>query len=287
VPAVYRPRLPVFLRFAAVQAEVMLHPRVLVVMEPHSDAILVEHYLADSGAPHWQNAVVEIILKPGARLTHIRLIEGGEGATHTHLVGVHQGRDSQYRGLTLSLGGSLVRQDIEVMLADEGAEARLDGLFVADSRRHVDHHLRIDHAASHTTSRTTWRGMASGRGRGIFDGRVLVRHGTLQADARQDSRNLLLSPLAEIDAKPQLEIYSDDVKCGHGATVGRLDEDALFYLASRGIDPATARDMLLLGFADQALGLADDAGLRDWIQPRLAAALPGWPKSVDMEGVRP
>jgi Fe-S cluster assembly protein SufD len=129
--------------------------------------------------------------------------------------------------------------------------------------------------------------MASGRGRGIFDGRVLVRHGTLQADARQDSRNLLLSPLAEIDAKPQLEIYSDDVKCGHGATVGRLDEDALFYLASRGIDPATARDMLLLGFADQALGLADDAGLRDWIQPRLAAALPGWPKSVDMEGVRP
>lgn len=286
-PAVYRPRLPVFLRFAAVQAEVMLHPRVLVVMEHHSDAILVEHYLADGDAPHWQNAVAEIFLKPGAHLTHIRLIEGGEGATHTHLVSVHQDRDSQYRGLTLSLGGRLVRQDIQVTLADEGAEARLDGLFVADGRRHVDHHLRIDHAASHTTSRTTWRGMASGRGRGIFDGRVLVRHGTLQADARQSSRNLLLSPHAEIDAKPQLEIYSDDVKCGHGATVGRLDEDALFYLASRGIDPATARDMLLTAFADQALGLADDAGLRDWLQPRLAAALPVLPKAANTREVRP
>jgi Fe-S cluster assembly protein SufD len=274
VPAVYRPRLPIFLRFAAVQDGVMLHPRVLVVMEPHADAILVEHFCADGGVPHWQNAVAEIFLKPGARLTHIRLIEGGEGATHTHLVGVRQERDSQYRGLTLGLGGRLARQDIQAMLAEEGAEARLDGLFVADGRRHLDHHLRIDHAASHTTSRATWRGMAGGRGRGIFDGRVLVRHGTLGADARQDSRNLLLSPHAEIDAKPQLEIYSDEVRCGHGATVGSLDEAALFYLASRGIDPATARGMLLLGFANQVMGLADDAGLRDWLQPRLEAALP-------------
>ena len=275
VPAGQRPRLPMFLRFAATRPGAMLNPRVLVVMEAHADAVLVEHYRADDATAHWQNAVVEIFLEPGARLTHLRLVEAGEGGTHTHTVGVQQARDSEYRSLTLTLGGGLVRQDLLVTLAGEGAEARLDGLFVADGRRHVDHHVRIDHAASHTTSRTTWRGMADGRGRGIFDGRVLVRHGTVQADARQSSRNLLLSLHAEIDAKPQLEIYSDDVKCGHGATVGSLDEDALFYLASRGIDPADARAMLLAGFAEQALGLMDDAGLRDWVQPRLAAALPG------------
>ena len=284
VPTAHRLRMPVFLRFAATRADVMLHPRVLVVMEPHADAILVEHYLADGALPHWQNAVVEIFLEPGARLTHLSLVEAGEGGTHTHTVSVQQARDSQYRGLTLTLGGGLVRQDIRVTLAESGAEARLDGLFVADDRRHVDHHVSVDHAASHTTSRTNWRGMADGHGRGIFDGRVLVRHGTVLTDARQSSHNLLLSPHAEIDARPQLEIHSDDVKCGHGATVGSLDEDALFYLASRGIDPATARAMLLEAFAGQALELADDAGLRAWIQPRLAAALP---RAGTMQEARP
>lgn len=280
VPAGQRLRLPVFLRFAAVSPDVMLHPRVLVVMEAHADAILVEHYCADAGVAHWQNGVTEIFLAPGARLTHIRLVEGGQGGTHTHLVGVHQARDSQYRSLSLGLGGGLARQDIQVTLADQGAEARLDGLFVADGRRHVDHHVRIDHAASHTLSRTFWRGMADDRGQGVFDGRVKVRHGTLGVDARQDSRNLLLSGQAEIDARPQLEIFSDAVKCGHGATVGNLDEAALFYLASRGIEPAAARAMLLLGFAEQALALADDAGLGDWLRPRLAAALPGFAAEV-------
>lgn len=275
VPAGHRPRLPVFLRFAATRADVMLNPRVLVVMEPHADAILVEDFRAEGAIPHWQNAVTEIFLEPGARLTHFRLVEAGEGGTHTHTVGVRQARDSLYRSLTLTLGGGLVRQDLDVTLAEEGAECRLDGLFVAGGRRHVDHHVRIDHAASHTTSRTEWRGMADGGGRGIFDGRVLVRHGTVQADARQSSRNLLLSPHAEIDAKPHLEIYSDDVKCGHGATVGSLDEDALFYLESRGIDLADARALLLAGFAERALGLLADAGLRDWIQPRLTVAMPG------------
>ncbi len=284
VPAGHRPRMPMFLRFSAIQADVMLNPRVLVVMEPHADAVLVEHYCAEGATPHWQNAMVEIFLEPGARLTHLRLVEAGKEGSHTHTVGVQQARDSEYRCLTLTLGGGLVRQDLHVTLAGEGALARLDGLFVADGRRHVDHHVRIDHAASHTTSRTHWRGIADGRGRGIFDGRVLVRHGTVETDARQDSRNLLLSPQAEIDAKPHLAIYSDEVKCGHGATVGSLDEDDLFYLASRGIDPAIARDMLLAGFAEQALGLMDDAGLRDWVQPRLAAAMPG---AAHVEAPRP
>lgn len=274
LPARERLRLPVFIRFAAGQADAMLHPRILVLMEPDSDAILVEHYHADTMAPHWQNSVTEIVLEPGARLTHIRLVENGN-ATHTHLVAVHQERDSQYRALSLTLGGRVVRHGLRVDLAGTGAETRLDGLFVADGRRHADHHLDIAHHAPRSRSRVTWRGIAADRGRGIFDAKVVIDHEARHAEAHQSSRNLLLSPHAEIDARPHLEIYTDAVECGHAATVGRLDEDALFYLASRGIDAATAREMLLAAFAGEALALADDAGLRGWLQPRIDAHLPG------------
>lgn len=273
VPARERLRQPIFLRFAAGQADAMLHPRLLVEMAADSDAILVEHYHADTGASHWHNAVGEIILEPGARLTHIRLIENG-AATHTHLTAVHQERDSRYRALTLTLGGQVVRHDIRVELAGVGAEARLDGLFIADGRRHADHHIEIRHMAPQTRSQATWRGIAAERGHGILDALAVIEPAARLAEAHQSSRNLLLSPHAEIDARPHLEIRADDVKCGHGATVGRLDEDALFYLESRGIDAAAARALLLAAFAGEALGLADDAGLRDWLQPRIEAHLP-------------
>jgi len=273
VPARERLRYPIFLRFAAGQADAMLHPRVLVLMEADSDAILIEHYHADIGAPHWQNAVTEIVLEAGARLTHVRLLESGS-ATHTHLAAVRQERDSQYRSLTLTLGGRVVRHDIDVELAGEGAQTRLDGLFIADGRRHADHHLRVRHQAARTGSRLTWRGIAADRGHGILDARTTIGPGARLAEAHQSSRNLLLSPHAEIDTRPQLEIHTDDVKCGHGATVGRLDDEALFYLTSRGIDASTAREMLLAAFAGEALALADDAGLRAWLEPRIATRLP-------------
>jgi Fe-S cluster assembly protein SufD len=274
VPAGERLRQPVFLRFAAAEAEVMLYPRVFVAMSEGSDAILVEHYLGEPGMPYWQDAVTEIVLEPGARLTHVRIVEEGDGATHTGLTAVHQARDSTYRALNLTLGGRVVRHDLDLALAGEGSASHLDGVFIADGRRHADQHLRVAHEAPRTTSRTTYRGLAGGRGRGIFDARVLVRHGAAGTDALQSSRNLLLSPHAEIDAKPQLEIYADDVKCGHGATVGRMDEEALFYLRSRGIDEETARRLLMEAFAGEALGLLDDVGLRDWFRPRLLERLP-------------
>jgi Fe-S cluster assembly protein SufD len=174
----------------------------------------------------------------------------------------------------VNVGGRVVRHDIRVNLIERGAECQLDGLFIADARRHIDQHLHVDHAAPHTTSRQTWRGIAAGRGRGIFDARVVVQPGALKADAQQSSRNLLLSPHAEIDVKPQLEIHADDVKCGHGATVGQLDEAEIFYLRSRGIDADAARALLLRGFAGEALGLLDRTGLADWLEPHLAAAMP-------------
>lgn len=274
VPENERLRQPVFLRFAAGTPGAMLHPRVLAVMAAQADAILVEHFHGTAEDHCWRNPVTEVVLEAGARLTHIRLVEEGGGATHTARTDVYLGRDSTYRALDLNLSGRLCRHELRVTLAEPGASARLDGLFIADGRRHTDAHLRVAHMAPRTVSRTLYRGLADGRGRGVFDSRVRVAPGASGADAHQSSRNLLLSPHAEIDAKPQLEIYTDAVRCGHGATVGRLDEEALFYLQSRGIALEAARRLLLEAFAGAALGLLADAGLGDWFAPRLAARLP-------------
>jgi Fe-S cluster assembly protein SufD len=277
VPAGERLRHPVFLRFAAAEADAMLYPRVLVNLAAGSDAILVEHFLGDPGIEYWQNPVTEIVLEASARLTHLRIVEDSNLATHTGLTAVNLGQDSNYRALNLTLGGLVTRHELNLTLAGAGAEARLDGVFIADGRNSAEQHLRIVHQAPHGKSRTLYRGLADGRGRGVFDGRVEVRAHADGSDAQQSSRNLLLSPHAEIDAKPQLEIYADDVKCSHGATVGSLDEDALFYLRSRGIDDANARQLLLQAFVGEALGLLDDTGLRGWLMPRLLAHMPRGP----------
>ena len=273
VPARYTMPL-LFAVHTAGEADAMLHVRNLIVLEEGAEAVLVEHYRGVPGIPYWNNPVTEIRLGEGARLTHIKLSEESAAATHTRLTMVRQARDSRYHALSINLGGLLLRHDTWVNLNEPGAECRLDGLFIADARRHIDQHLHVEHAAPHTTSRQTWRGIATGRGRGIFDSRVVVQPGAQKADAQQSSRNLLLSPHAEIDVKPQLEIHTDDVKCSHGATVGQLDEAQVFYLRSRGIAADTARALLLRGFAGEALGLLKNAALSDWLEPHLAAALP-------------
>jgi Fe-S cluster assembly protein SufD len=265
---------PLFVVHSASEADAMLHVRNLIVLEAGAEAVLVEHFRGSPDLSYWHNGVSEIVLGDGAHLTHIKLAEDSALASHTGLTVVQQARDSRYLSLSMNAGGRLTRQDMWVNLNASGAECQLDGLFIADARRHIDQHLHVSHAAPHTTSRQTWRGIAAGRGRGIFDARVVVQPGARNADAQQSSRNLLLSPHAEIDVKPQLEIYTDDVKCGHGATVGQLDEAEIFYLRSRGIDADTARALLLRGFAGEALGLLTGAGLADWLEPHLAAALP-------------
>jgi len=274
LPADSHPDQALFVVHTAGEADAMLHLRHLVILEAGASAVLVEHYTGTADTPYWNNIVTEIVLGEGARLTHIVLTEESAAATHTSRVAVQQARDSIYHAVSVSLGGRLARREVWVNLGEAGAGCQLDGLFIADARRHVDHHLHVEHAAPHTTSRQTWRGMAAGRGRGIFDARVVVQPGAQKSDALQSSRNLLLSPHAEIDVKPQLEIYNDDVKCGHGATVGQLDEAQVFYLRSRGIDADAARALLLRAFAEEALVLLKGTGLRDWMEPHLAAALP-------------
>lgn len=274
VPAGERLRQPVFLRFAAGEVDAMLYPRVFVHMAAGSDAILVEHFIGDPGIEYWQNPVTEIVLATGARLTHLRIIEESGNATHTGHTAVHQAADSTYRALNLTLSGLVARHELKLALTETGADARVDGVFIATGHSRTDQHVLITHQAPNSRSRTLYRGLADDRGRGVFDARVEVQQYADGSNAQQSSRNLLLSPHAEIDAKPQLEIYTDDVKCSHSATVGRLSEDALFYLRSRGIDAEYARRLLMEAFVDEALGLLDDTGLRAWLMPRLQARIP-------------
>lgn len=264
---------PVFLRFQTDEPEAMLHPRSRIRLAAGAEAVVVETYTGATQANYWCNPVTEIELEAGARLTHIRLIEEGSAATHTGLTAVRLARDSRYALLDLSLTGRLCRHELHLRLAGEDSVCRVEGLFLADGRRHSDHHLRVEHAVPRTRSLSRYRGIASGRGRGIFDAHVLIRPGANGTDARQDSRNLLLSPHAEIDAKPQLEIYADQVQASHGATVGRLSEEAQFYLHTRGIERVEARRMLLTAFAGEALGLVSEAGLHEWLMPRIETRL--------------
>ena len=273
VPAGDHITLPIFTLYGAAEAEVMLYPRTLAILEPGAEAVLVEHFLGQTGQPYWQNAVTEIVLEDGAHLTHLKVIEEGAAATHTSLTAVRLGRDSEYRALHIGLDGALARHEIRVHMAGPGATTRIDAFDLADGHRHADLHLRINHRAPSGTSRVTYRGLAQGRGRAVFDGHVVVDRAAPKTDARQSCRGLLLSPQAEIDAMPRLEIYADDVKCGHGASIGNLDREALFYLQSRGIDLALARQLLMQGFANEALGLVDHTHLRNWLMPRLIAAM--------------
>jgi Fe-S cluster assembly protein SufD len=278
VAADTRTKVPIFLVHLADEAEAMLYPRDLIVLEAGSEAVLVEHYLGRTQAPYWRNAVSEIVLEEGARLTHIRVLEEGAAATHTGLTAVRLGRDSLYRVLHIGLGGALARHDMKIELAGAGAEVRIDALNLAGRESGVPIHdlqLRVDHRVADTRSRIHYRGLIDGRSRGVFDGRVVVHPGARGSDAHMLCRSLLLSPQAEADVKPQLEIHADDVKCGHGASVGSLDDDALFYLRSRGISHADARRLLMEAFTAEALGLLDETGLKDWIMPSLLARLPG------------
>ena len=273
VPAQTRVGTPVFAVYAADEADALLHPRTLAVVEAGGEAVLVEHYLGQTDHNYWQNAVTEIFLAAGARLTHVCVLEEGAGATHTGLTVVRLGPDSDYRALHVGLDGGLARHDLRLELAGKGARARVDGFDLADGRRQTGLHLRVMHHATDTDSRISWRGLAEGRGHAVYDGHVVVEHEAHGTDAKQSCRGLLLSPQAEIDAMPRLEIYADDVKCGHGASVGNLDTEVLFYLKSRGLDADAARRLLLRGFANEALGLLDELHLGDWLNPRLEAAL--------------
>ncbi len=230
------------------------HPRHLVLAGEGSSAVIVEHYIGADGARYLTNSASEVILARGAVLGHLRVQDEARGAFHISRVQVEQSESSTLVSHAFGFGAALSRTEIAVKLDGEEAECRLSGLYLADGSRHVDHHLDVDHARPRTRSDQLYKGVLEDKSRGVFTGRVVVRAGSQKIKATQKNPSLLLGAGAVSETRPQLEIHADDVACNHGATIGRLNDDALFYLLSRGIDATEARRILVAGFAAEVVG---------------------------------
>lgn len=229
------------------------HPRILVVAERGSQATVVESYLGTEDGVYFTNAVAEIVLGPGANLDWYKVQEESRRAFHIATMQIKQDRDSQFSCHSVSLGGSLVRNDVNAVLAAEGCTCTLNGLSLASGKQHVDNHTMIDHAMPHCESHELYKCVLDGQAHGVFNGKIFVRQDAQKTDAKQTNQTLLLSDDAVMDTKPQLEIFADDVKCTHGATVGNLSEDEIFYLRSRGIGRDEARSLLTYAFANDII----------------------------------
>ncbi len=249
-------------------------PRNLIAVQPESQAVIIEHYVGCSHCTALVAPVSEVRIERGAQLQHVILQEQGESGFQFGELAVEQEAASRFASHSLALGGRIARVDLSTVLAGEGAHAQLDGLYLGAGRQLLDHYTTIDHAVPPTTSDQHFKGIVGGRAHGVFHGRVVVRPGALQIDARQNNRNLVLSDAARINTKPQLEIYADDVKCSHGATVGRLDDEQLFYLRSRGIETDTARAMLTLAFANEIGARLPVDELRSYLTYQIRRWLP-------------
>jgi Fe-S cluster assembly protein SufD len=249
---------------------VAYHPRLLVLLEADSRAVLVENFVGLGDASYFANAVTEIRVAEGARLDHIKV--QAEGAAATHLASCHVWLDRQatFIGFSLALGAQLSRNEVHVRLEGEGARCRVNGAYLMRGKQHCDNTTLIEHLKPETSCREVFKGVLDDQSRGVFQGRIMVHRGADKTDGHQLSKALLLSDRAEIDAKPELEIYADDVKCSHGATVGDIDEQALFYLRARGIPEARARSLLIQAFLDEALDEVGIPALHEALLSRVA-----------------
>ncbi len=247
-------------------------PRILIVAEAASRATVVEQYLGDGGAS-LSCPVSEIVLAEDAVLDHVVVQEEEISAHHLAVRQIRLAAASRYSAQTLSLGGALTRSDIGVVLDGEGVEASLDGLYLADGVQQADTHLTVRHARPDCSSHQLYKGILAGSARAVFNGRIIVDQDAQKTDANQSNRNLLLSDSATVHSNPQLEIFADDVRCTHGSTVGRLDEEAVFYLRSRGIARDEAIRMLTLAFAGEVLERVPVEALRERLELVVASRL--------------
>jgi Fe-S cluster assembly protein SufD len=237
----------------AAAAGTMRHVRHLVVVERHARATVVESHVALAEAPSFATAVVEAVVEDGAALQLLRVQREAREAWHVGTVEARQGRDSALTVFTYQAGGRVSRSNVYTVLGGEGAGCTVNGLYLLDGEQHGDHQTRVEHLAPKCHSREAYKGLIDGRAHGVFNGKVYVHPEAQQTDGKQTNHTLLLSPEAQVDTKPQLEIFADDVKCTHGATVGRIDETALFYLKSRGVGATLARQLLMYAFAADVL----------------------------------
>lgn len=266
---------PVHLLFISASAGAASFPRNLIQAEAGSHAIIVEHYVGQGSGASLTNAVTRLKLAADANVTHLKLQQEDPQAFHLGVIDAEQDKGSVYNSHSMSFGARLARHDIATRFNGDHCETLLNGLYYVDGRRHVDHHTIIDHARPFGVSREFFRGVLDDNARGVFGGRILVAPGADKTDAVQRSDSLLLSRMAKADARPELEIYADDVKCAHGATVGQINADSLFYLRSRGLDEAHARHVLTYAFAAEAVHRIEPEFLRRRVVAAIQSLVPG------------
>ncbi len=250
------------------------HPRTLIVVEPGSQATIIESYVGLADGVYLTNAVTEIVVGEDAVIDHYKIVREEPRSYHVGATQINLSRNSTASSHTISIGGALVRNNITAVLDGEGAQCTLNGLYVTCGREHVDNHLRVEHAKPHCDSREFFKGVLDDNSRGVFTGRIIVHPDAQKTDAKQTNMNLLLAEGARVDTKPQLEIFANDVKCTHGATIGQLEADAIFYLRSRGLAEETARGVLIHAFAGESVEKIRPQPLRRQLQRILLERLP-------------
>jgi Fe-S cluster assembly protein SufD len=252
----------------------MNHPRNLIVAYENSQVTIVEDYVSLGEGTTFSNAATELVAGENAHVSHYMIVREGGQAYNFSTLRIQQGQHANVATHSLLLSGALVRNNVHPVLAGEGSECLINGLFMANGRQHMDNYMLVEHASPHCDSRQFYNGILNGQSHGVFHGRIIVHKDAQKTDAKQTNRNLLLSDDAQIDTKPQLEIYADDVKCTHGATIGHVDENALFYLRSRGLDEGAARHILLLAFANECLDRMNSPQVREHLEKLVVAGLP-------------
>ena len=252
----------------------MAHPRNLFVAGENSQATILEDYVSLGAGVSFSNVVTEVAAGEQAVLHHYRTERESTDVFHVSTLRIQQGRSATVNSHSVLAGGALVRNNIHPVLAGEGGNCLINGLFVSNGRQHLDNYMKVEHRSAHCASHQFYNGILDGESRGVFHGRILVCEGAQQTDSKQTNRNLLLSDTAQMDTKPQLEIFADDVKCTHSATIGQIDEGALFYLRSRGLDEASAKGLLLFAFASECLERMNPGLIRNYLAEIIMRALP-------------
>jgi len=277
---------PIHLLFVstAADASLMTHPRNLIVAEEESQIAIVEDYVSLDAGVAFCNTATELVAGESAVVSHYMLEREHTDTFNISTLRIQQARSANVATHSILLGGGLVRNNVHPVLNGEGGECLINGLFIGTGKQHLDNYMLVEHAKPHCGSRQFYNGILDGKAHGVFHGRIIVHKDAQKTDAKQTNRNLLLSDDAQIDTKPQLEIYADDVKCTHGATIGQIEENALFYLRSRGIDEVSARKLLLLAFANECLDRMKEDTVRSYLEGLINGHLFGMSKAATGAG---
>ncbi|MCY3543923.1 MAG: Fe-S cluster assembly protein SufD [Chloroflexi bacterium] len=269
--------LPIHLVFVTTDgAQTVSHPRVLFTAGRGSSATIVESYIGVPGNRCLTNSVAEFVLGDDATLEHYRLLMESEDAFHVGVARVQQSAGSTYNSKVFERQVGLGRFDLYTNIDGENSSCDLQGLYFTSGRQHMDNYININHNKPHSSSNLYYKGILDGRSRAVFGGTVYVQRGAIKTESHQEDKNLVLSPDAEVDSKPSLYIWADDVKCGHGATAGNIDRDTVFYMRSRGIDLETASRLLIFGFASEIIDTVEDDDLRDFLERLFLDSLPSY-----------